>query len=241
MMNSYFKEVQALLSTVVEKEKQSLNEAVERISASIMSDGIVHLFGSGHSHILTEEVFYRAGGLAAIRPIFVEDLMLFKGASRASQLERQNNLSEKFMQDEDIRPGDVCIVISSSGVNPVPIDVAAIAKEKGAFVIGLTSPAYASSCPSRHKEKLYLHDVVDMVIDNHISKGDTLLKSNNITFGSGSTVTGAVLLNMIFTQVIETIIDSGVTPPVFLSSNIEGADEHNQRLIAKYKTRIPQL
>ncbi|AMM91385.1 SIS domain-containing protein [Peribacillus sp. SIMBA_075] len=240
-MNSYFEEVQALLKIVGEQEKQSIKESVEHISKAVMSDGVIHLFGSGHSHILTEEVFYRAGGLAAIHPIFVEDLMLFKGASRSSQLERQNDLSEKFMLDEDIRPGDVCIVISSSGVNPVPIDVAIIAKEKGAFVIGLTSPEYANSCPSRHKKKLYLHDVVDLVIDNHISKGDTLLKSNNISFGSGSTVIGAVLLNMIFTQVIETIIESGVTPPVFLSSNIEGADEHNQKIIAKYKTRIPQL
>ncbi|WP_148359411.1 SIS domain-containing protein [Peribacillus simplex] len=240
-MNSYFEEVQALLTIVGEQEKQSIKESVEHISKAVMSDGIIHLFGSGHSHILTEEVFYRAGGLAAIRPIFVEDLMLFKGASRSSQLERQNDLSEKFMHDEDIRPGDVCIVISSSGVNPVPIDVATIAKEKGAFVIGLTSPEYAKSCPSRHKQKHYLHDVVDLVIDNHISKGDTLLKSNNISFGSGSTVIGAVLLNMIFTQVIQTIIESGETPPVFLSSNIEGADEHNQKIIAKYKTRIPQL
>ncbi|MBT2647667.1 SIS domain-containing protein [Bacillus sp. ISL-34] len=240
-MNSYFEEVQALLTIVGEQEKQSIKESVEHIAKAVMSDGIIHLFGSGHSHILTEEVFYRAGGLAAIRPIFVEDLMLFKGASRSSQLERQNDLSEKFMHDEDIRPGDVCIVISSSGVNPVPIDVATIAKEKGAFVIGLTSPEYAKSCPSRHKQKHYLHDVVDLVIDNHIAKGDTLLKSNNIPFGSGSTVVGAVLLNMIFTQVIQTIIESGETPPVFLSSNIEGADEHNQKIIAKYKTRIPQL
>ncbi|MDQ0881036.1 SIS domain-containing protein [Peribacillus sp. V2I11] len=240
-MNSYFEEVQALLTIVGEQEKQSIKESVEHISKAVMSDGIIHLFGSGHSHILTEEVFYRAGGLAAIRPIFVEDLMLFKGASRSSQLERQNDLSEKFMHDEDIRPGDVCIVISSSGVNPVPIDVAAIAKEKGAFVIGLTSPEYAKSCHSRHKQKHYLHDVVDLVIDNHIGKGDTLLKSNNISFGSGSTVVGAVLLNMIFTQVIQTIIESGETPPVFLSSNIEGADEHNQKIITKYKTRIPQL
>ncbi|WP_347941019.1 SIS domain-containing protein [Peribacillus simplex] len=240
-MNSYFEEVQALLTIVGEQEKQSIKESVDHISKAVMSDGIIHLFGSGHSHILTEEVFYRAGGLAAIRPIFVEDLMLFMGASRSSQLERQNDLSEKFMHDEDIRPGDVCIVISSSGVNPVPIDVATIAKEKGAFVIGLTSPEYAKSCPSRHKQKHYLHDVVDLVIDNHIAKGDTLLKSNNISFGSGSTVIGAVLLNMIFTQVIQTIIESGETPPVFLSSNIEGADEHNQKIIAKYKTRIPQL
>ncbi|MFF2459779.1 MULTISPECIES: SIS domain-containing protein [Peribacillus] len=240
-MNSYFEEVQALLTIVGEQEKQSIKEAVDHISKAVMSDGIIHLFGSGHSHILTEEVFYRAGGLAAIRPIFVEDLMLFKGASRSSQLERQNDLSEKFMHDEDIRPGDVCIVISSSGVNPVPIDVATIAKEKGAFVIGLTSPEYAKSCPSRHKQKHYLHDVVDLVIDNHIAKGDTLLKSNNISFGSGSTVIGAVLLNMIFTQVIQTIIETGETPPVFLSSNIEGADEHNQKIIAKYKTRIAQL
>lgn len=89
-MNSYFEEVQALLTIVGEQEKQSIKESVEHISKAVMSDGIIHLFGSGHSHILTEEVFYRAGGLAAIRPIFVEDLMLLK------ELQGHPNLNAKM-------------------------------------------------------------------------------------------------------------------------------------------------
>ncbi|TYR79744.1 SIS domain-containing protein [Priestia megaterium] len=241
MRSSYLDEVKAILTRVEQTEQPVMNEASSLIADAIQSHHLIHLFGCGHSHLLTEELFYRSGGLAAIRPILIEELMLHKGAARSSQLERQNDFAHTFMQDQDIRKGDICIVISTSGVNPVPIDVALLAKEKGAFVIGLTSPSYATSRPSRHKDGFYLHEVVDLVLNNHVPKGDALLHEQNIAFGSGSTVVGATILNQIVSQAISQIIQSGSTPPVFLSGNIEGADEHNQKLIAAYKDRIPML
>ncbi|MFP3844070.1 SIS domain-containing protein [Priestia filamentosa] len=241
MSNQYIEEIKALLYKVEKQEKTIIQEAATQIVNSINSQGIIHLFGCGHSHMLTEELFYRSGGLAPIHPIFIEELMLHKGASRSSQLERQNQYAHTFMKEQDIRSGDICIVVSTSGVNPVPIDVALLAKEKGAYVIGLTSPIYAKSRPSRHESGHYLHDVVDVVLDNHIPKGDVLLNKNNIKFGSGSTIIGAIILNTLFSEVIEIMLQAGLTPPIFQSGNMEGADNHNKHLIAQYKERIPFL
>ncbi|MGG0485146.1 SIS domain-containing protein [Priestia aryabhattai] len=241
MSSLYLQELTKLLAKVETHEQQAIESAAEKISQQLASHHLIHLFGCGHSHILTEEVFYRSGGLAPIHPIFIEELMLHKGASRSSQLERKNNYASTFMEKEDIVPGDIMIVISTSGVNPVPIDVALIAKEKGAFVIGLTSPSYATSRASRHKSGKYLHDVVDLVINNHIPKGDVLLHQQDISFASGSTVIGGAILNDVLSKAIQKLLSRGITPPVFLSGNMEGSDEHNQRLIDAYKGRITAL
>ena len=243
MLNLYFDEIKATIEKVTKQEQVQLLKAAEQISQCIQANGIVHLFGCGHSHLLTEEVFYRAGGLAPIHPILIEELMLHKGAARSSQLERKNDFAKTFMDSQDIRKGDVFIVISTSGLNPVPIDAAIIAKEKGAYVIGLTSLDYSKTLPSRHTSGQYLYDVVDLVIDNHAPKGDALLtyEALPVKFGSGSTIIGATILNSIFVKAIQSMADHGFEPPIFLSGNIENADEHNKQLIKKYKERIPFL
>lgn len=243
MLHQYFAKIGELLKRVEQTESEKMGEAAERVASCTQNGGIVHLFGCGHSHILTEEVFYRAGGLACIHPIFVESLMLHEGAVRSSELERTNDYAAAFMSDQGIEPGDVVFVLSTSGRNPVPVDVALAAKEQGAFVIGVTSLAYAKSQPSRHKSGKHLHDAVDLVIDNHSVKGDALLAHENVPvpFGPSSTVIGAALLNAIFAQAIALMADAGYPPPVFRSGNIDGADEHNKRLIEQYKKRIPLL
>src|SRR5690606_10328325 len=139
--------------------------------------------------------------LAPVHPILHEPLMLHKGALRSSELERQNDYAAKFMEQEDIAQEDVVIVISTSGKNPVPIDVAQIAKEHGAYVIGITSAAYAQET-SRHKSGKRLYQCVDLVIDNHVPKGDALLQHPQVTvpFGSASTVLGSAILQGMFAE-----------------------------------------
>ncbi len=220
-----------------------MTQAAQKVADKIQAGGIVHLFGCGHSHILTEEVFYRAGGLVPISPIFVEPLMLHEGAVRSSQLERQNGYAQAFMDKQDIRAGDVMVVISTSGRNPVPVDVAQHARNKGAYVIGITSIAYSQSQPSRHESGKHLYNSVDLVIDNHAVKGDALLTHDKVAipFGPSSTVVGATILNAILANAIEIMAENGFEPPIFLSGNIDGSDEHNQRLIEQYQDRIPLL
>lgn len=134
------------------------------------------------------------------------------------------------------------IVISTSGKNPVPIDVAQIAKEHGAYVIGITSAAYAQET-SRHKSGKRLYQCVDLVIDNHVPKGDALLKHPQVTvpFGSASTVLGSAILQGMFAEAVQFLAEQGITPPILLSGNMEGTDEHNHRLVSQYQQRIPNL
>jgi uncharacterized phosphosugar-binding protein len=243
MLTSYFQKIEERLHFVLKNETEQMLKAAEKVAESIQKGGIIQLFGCGHSHILTEEVFYRAGGLVPIKPIFVEPLMLHEGAFRSSQLERKNDYAKGFMNEQDIQPNDVFIVISTSGRNPVPIDVAQYAKEKGAFVMGITSIEYSQSQPSRHHSGKHLFDSVDLVINNYSVKGDAILtyEKVKVPFAPTSTVIGAAILNSIFAEAIRIMADAGFEPPVFLSGNIEGADQHNENLIKKYKERIPLL
>lgn len=243
MLSTYFEKVGEQLQTILEKERENMEQAAQKIATAIQNGGIIQLFGCGHSHILTEEVFYRAGGLVPVKPILVEPLMLHEGAMLSSQLERRHDYAQTFMKDVDIQENDVFIVISTSGRNPVPIDVAKLAKEKGAFVIGITSLNYSQSQPSRHKSGKYLFEVVDLVIDNHCVTGDAILQYEKVKvpFAPTSTVAGATILNSIFAEAIRMMADTGLEPPIFLSGNLEGADEHNQALVEKYSKRIPLL
>lgn len=243
MIKKYFDSVRDILSKVEECESEKLNEAAAKVAEGIEKGGIVQLFGCGHSHVLTEEVFYRAGGLVPIKPILVEPLMLHEGAVRSSQLERQSHLAETFLKEQIIEPNDVVFVISTSGRNPVPIDVAQYAKEKGAFVIGITSIEYSQSQPSRHHSGKHLFNSVDLVLDNFSVKGDAALtyEKVKVPFSPTSTVMGAIILNSIFAQAIRLMADQGFEPPVFLSGNIEGSDGYNEELVKKYEERIPLL
>lgn len=243
MLSSYFKQAQERLELVEKNEKQAMLAAAEKVADAIQAGGIIQLFGCGHSHILTEEVFYRAGGLVPIKPIFVEPLMLHEGAVQSSQLERKNDYAAGFLQEQDFRANDVVFVISTSGRNPVPVDVALAAREKGAFVIGITSLDYSSSQSSRHKTGKHLFNSVDLVIDNHSVPGDAILsyESVDVPFGPTSTVVGATILNAVFAEAIKKMADAGFAPPIFLSGNIDGSDAHNTQLIDKYRGRIPLL
>src|SRR5699024_2645055 len=120
--------------------------------------GVDLIVGCGRSEDLTEEDYYRAGGLVPIHPILHYPLMLHEGAVRSSSLVRENDYAHNFMEQQDIRTGDVIFVISTSGRNPVPVDVAKIAKQKGAYVIGITSIEYSSRQPSRHTSGKHLCD-----------------------------------------------------------------------------------
>ncbi|BDG35444.1 SIS domain-containing protein [Saccharococcus caldoxylosilyticus] len=243
MIERYFQKVNERLGLVLKHEKDNLKKAAYVVSEAVQKGGIIQLFGCGHSHILTEEVFYRAGGLVPIKPIFFEPLMLHEGAVRSSMLERMNDFAKNFIDSEDIRPEDVFFVLSTSGRNPVPIDVALTAKEKGAYTIAITSLEYSKCQPSRHKSGKLLYEVVDLVINNYSVKGDAILshESVSVPFSPTSTVVGSAILNAIFAETIVLMAENGLEPPIFLSGNMEGADEHNNRLIAKYKERIPIL
>lgn len=243
MIQEYISQIQRILSQMKKEEMDKWQFAAEKVAESLEQDGIIHLFGCGHSHMLAEEVFYRAGGLVPIHPILEEGLMLHEGPVRSSRLEKTEGYASTFMQNQDIRENDLFFVISTSGRNPVPIDAAFIAKEKGAYVIGITSLNYAQSQLPRHHSGQRLHEVVDLTLNNFSVKGDAMMTHPHVEvpFGSSSTIMGSIILNSIFIQGIAIMADKGLDIPIFLSGNLDGAEKHNFKLIEKYKHRIPLL
>lgn len=243
MLTTYFDKIREQLLLVEEQEKEAIGQASGKVAEALQQGGIIQLFGCGHSHILAEEVFYRAGGLVPVKPILIEPLMLHEGAVHSSQLERRTDYAEELLKQQDFRPMDVVFVLSTSGRNPVPIDFALGARSQGAFVIGLTSLDYAASQTSRHPSGKHLHDAVDLVLNNHAVAGDAVIRAATVKvpFGPTSTVIGAAILNAVFAEAIQRMADGGFEPPVFLSGNIEGGDSHNTQLIQKYRERIPAL
>lgn len=243
MFDAYFQEIKKLLASIEHDEKEAIKLAAVKIAECIQNDGIVHVFGCGHSHMFAEEVFYRSGGLAAINPILIEDLMLHHGAVRSSEMENKHNFAYEFMAHTTIQQKDVVIVVSTSGRNPVPIDVAMIAKKQGAFVIAITSLNYAKTQKSRHQSGKFLSQAVDLSINNHIEVGDALMRHDlvSVPFGSASSVIGLAIMNGIMIEAIQIMAENDFDPPIFKSNNIDGAKEHNQQLINKYKDRIPYV
>lgn len=236
----YFEAIEAIFDDIEKNESNNLKLSASVIAKCIMEGGIVHIFGCGHSHILGEEMYYRAGGLVPVHPILDTGLMLHEGAAKSSDLEKFEGYGTIIAKYQDIREGDIVIVISNSGRNPVPIEMAICAKEKGAKIIVLTSMAYTNSQPSRHSSGKHLYEFGDIVINNHIAPGDAVLKVDGIpeSFAPASTVIGATILNAIFASAVEIMHENGYEPPIFISGNIDGADEHNERLIERYKDRI---
>lgn len=239
----YIEKIQALIQKIKKQERSSMQEAAQQIAQAIKNGKIIHLFGSGHSHMLAEELFYRAGGLVPVNPILHEPLMLHEHPVKSSLLEREENYAESFMANHQLNDGDILFVISTSGRNAVPIEIAELGKAKGVFVIGLTSVSASSKQSSRHSSGKRLFEVVDHVVDTHVPFGDALIQHEKVStrFASSSTVLGAIILNAIIADAIHMLADDGLKPPIFLSGNIEGGDQHNNELVKQYSDRIPLL
>lgn len=235
----YVDEALRRLNGLKERQADALNAATDQIVKTLRQDGMIHVFGTGHSHILAEEAFYRAGGLVCIRPIFVEALMLHESAWGSSALERDPEFAWSFMKDQPIESRDTVIVVSTSGRNPVPIDVAKISKAKGAGVIAMTSVAYKKAVTSRHKSGTFLMDAADIVLDNESDLGDAVLThpSLDTPYCPASTVIGATLLHTVLGEAIDQLTDAGFPLPILKSGNVDNADEHNLALIERYQER----
>lgn len=224
------------------EERHAIIQAAEWIADSVARDGLVHLFGCGHSHLLAEDFFYRAGGMVPVNAILETSIMLHEGAVKSSQVERMTGYAPVILDNYNVMADEVIIVISNSGINSLPIEMAQSAKEKGLKVVAICSSAYFND-EARHPSGMRLRDIADLVIDNHMPHGDALVEipDTSMKMASGSTVIGSVILNMIMTSVAEKLVERGIEPPVYVSGNIPGGFERNQTYIDKYRQRIKHL
>jgi uncharacterized phosphosugar-binding protein len=236
-------EVLRLLGEVRESQGSAIDDAAELVASTVSADGLVHLFGTGHSHLLAAELFYRAGGLAQVNPILVDPLMLHAGAARSTRLERLAGLAEELIADEPIGAHDVMIIVSNSGGNATCIEMALAAQSRGVSTIALTSLQHATASRARDAGGRRLHEVVDVVLDNQGRPGDACLTLPGLgqPVGPTSTSVGAALLNAVVAQAVEILLADGRTPDMFTSSNLADGDRVNEALIKRYRPRVRAL
>lgn len=237
----YFDRMQRLMDDL-RAEGPRIAQAAQTMAECIATGGIVHVFGSGHSHMMAEEVFHRAGGLFAFNAMLDANLTSF-GTLNAGMVERTEGYARVVLGSFDVRPGEVVVVVSNSGINPVPIELALEARNLGATTIAITSVASYASAASRHSSGKKLAEVADMTIDSRVPAGDAILNLDGLDapVAASSTVLGAALMNALVAQTAEDILARGQRPPVVVSMNVPGGDERNAELTERYRPRLRLL
>lgn len=223
-------------------ESAQIADAANIVKQVLEKDGLIYVFGCGHSHMLSEETFYRAGGLACVAPIFYEPLMLHQSASESSRLEAQEGLYKRVLENYAITERDALICVSTSGINSVPVELAKAVKAVGTPVIGICSYAYRND-RSRNPLKKHLSEVCSVAIDNQVPHGDACLSIEGLPVHMTpvSTIASAFIINSIFAEAAQLACRDGYEVPVYLSGNIPGGKEYNEKLIQRYRKRIACL
>ena len=237
-LDQYLHAVTELQTRVVESQRAILTEIAEKMAEATRSERRILLFGTGHSHLMAEEGFYRAGGLANVVPILTEHLMLHHLPALGSRLERTPGLADLILDRYAPEPGEMLFVFSNSGVNRLPVEMALRGRDREMFVVGVSSFAYARQAPLSELG-LRLDQSVDLALDNGGVPGDALLEIEGFPWrvAPSSTVICALLWNCLVSETARLLLESGVTPPIFVSSNVAGAVEHNQALLEKWRPR----
>lgn len=240
---AYFDHVERILRKVRSCEAANMHAGVDLLEECVASHGSIYIFGASHAGILSQEMFYRAGGLMLINPIFGNEVSVEASPiTLTSDMERLVGYGTILARHRaDFRRNDVLIAHSVSGRNPVTVEIAQAAKDAGASVIALTNLSYSQTVPSRHPSGKRLFELADVVIDNHGDMGDAAVPISGIEqkVGPTSTVVGAAVLNAMVTELVQHLVDGGMKqPPVFYSANIDGGDELNRSLHEKYRESI---
>jgi uncharacterized phosphosugar-binding protein len=241
-MDRYYEALMGQMEAVRRTQWEKIETAAAWLGQSLANDGWLYAFGTGHSHALAEEIFYRAGNLARATPMLDSRLMLHENAIEATYNEREEGYGVKLLNSYPIRAGDVLLVASNSGRNSVPIDVALEGRRLGLRVVAITNLAHSRAWPSRHAGGKNLAEVAELAIDNRGVSGDASLELEGLPgkVGPTTTSTGALIVNAIIVGGIEHALRAGAPPEIYISSNSSG-DDHNDILLQKYKGKIRHL
>lgn len=236
----YANAINDLLAKIVDLEMSKMVEAAAMVADALSQDGILYTFGTGHSHVIAEDVAYRAGGLAPVDPILEPSLTGHQHVVKSEFMERVEGIAGVTLDYYGVSAKDVLIVISNSGRNAAPIEMADLACKRKIPVIAITSLAHSRGTTSRHSSGKKLYQLVDVVIDNHCPKGDCLIQLDEHypSIGPGSGIAGMFILQYIIVLTIRELIARGIDPPIFTSGNLDEGNDLNKRYLEHYRGRI---
>ncbi|MBO5213147.1 MAG: SIS domain-containing protein [Clostridia bacterium] len=233
-MSEYLTKIIENLNLIETEEQEKLEKAAEMVASTIANDGLIYVFGCGHSHLPGLDAFYRAGGLANVSPMLDTDLMLHNGAAKSSRMEKMSGIAEEIFRRYVPTQRDMIFIFSASGKNQVPIEMADAAKTAGVPSVGVSSSAYFN-----HGGRLHEH--VDVAIDNKVPYGDSCIEVGDAKMGGLSTAAACFILNTCLINGAGLALKRGYNPPVYISGNVEGGREHNVALENLFLGRVKHL
>ncbi len=235
---AYFEKIKIVLDKVQETQADAINKASDWIAELFKQNGVLHLFGTGHSHLITEDLFFRAGGFAPINAILDLNLTLHGGGAltREVKLDRLEGYAQIILDNYDLRAGEIIVIISRSGINPIIVDTALITKRMGLKVIGLTNMEQSVQSKSKHSSGKKLYELADLVIDTCTDVDDACIEIGKgiPKVSAQGTVICCAILQSIMAAVAMHMAQDGVNPPIWISMNRSGGDEKIAELRAKF-------
>jgi len=234
-MSEYLKNIADILARIEAEESAALERAADAVADVICRDGLVHVFGCGHSHLAALDTFYRAGGLACVSPILDEDLMLHDGAAKSSRMEKMSGIAPEVFRRAGVDPAkDIVVVVSASGKNAAPVEMLRAAKAAGVRTVAISSSAYRA-----HGGVLL--EEAEIPIDCLVPHGDAVIAVGEAKMGGLSTYASMFILNSILIEGAKKALVRGVTPPIYTSGNVEGGTARNIALEERYFGRVKRL
>ena len=234
-MSEYLKSIKEILERIEGDEAHALEKAAEAVSDVICRDGIIHVFGCGHSHLAALDAFYRAGGLACVSPLLDEDLMLHDGGAKSSRMEKMPGIAAEAFRRAGVDPQkDLLVVISASGKNAAPVEMLRTARSAGVKTMAISSSRYKS-----HGGVLL--DEADLPVDCLVPYGDAVIEVGESRMGGLSTYASLFILNTVLIEGAKKASARGVKPPVYTSGNVEGGTAKNIELEERYFGRVKRL
>lgn len=223
------------MNYVVVEEKEVIAKAARLLSHTVKNEHKVYFFGTGHSYIIGQEVFARAGGYAGFIPILENELGM-NHAFKSTLIERAAAYADVIMELYQFEAGDTIVMTSNSGRNALLIEMAQRLKSIGMEIICITALDSSKNCTSRHSSGLRLFELSDIILDNRSVYGDASIKHNEEIFtGPTSTIMSCFIVQLLVTAFVQLEIDRGADVPVFRSSNVDNGDEYNKHLFDMYR------
>lgn len=240
---TFAEEARAAVDRAVTANKESVAAAGRLFADCVAADGVIHGFGTGHSQATVLEIVGRAGGLVPTNRIGLSDLVLRGGEDRSvladPLLERSPGLARRLYELAGPRPQDLFVIVSNSGVNNSVVDMALHVKEAGHRLVALTSLTHTRAVPALHASGKRLADIADAVLDNGAPAGDALLPLPDGGALCGvSTITSALLVQMVVAEAVGLLQAEGHDAPVYISANLPGGHERNVVLEERYAGRL---
>ena len=234
MRNKVYGFFEELLKDVEGSQSENVEKTAQAMASAIEKGGIIQAFGAGHSNAGALELTHRAGG-------FIPSKNIKEPAGGA--YESVEGVGSSFMKKVDIRKEDIVFVISNSGRNPLPIEVALGAKQKGATVVAVTSLNASKKLKNRHSCGKNLYEIADIVLDNRIPEGDACLDVAGMDqkVCGMSTITTSVLLQACTYRAVEILVAKNIIPPVYMSQNVDGGREYNEEIEKNYIERLYRI